>query len=85
MSRKQELLALIEAALKDNATDDQALAFMGKVKRDDHEDVQQAAHALIHFFDDEDIRMKDEVYARSQREELRRWAQALADAEQSDR
>ncbi len=85
MNHRQKLLTLIEAALGGNATGDQASAFMRKVQRDDAEDVRFAAHALIHFFDDEDIRMKDKDYARSQREELQRWAQVLADTTQSNK
>lgn len=85
MNRRQELQTLIEAALTGNATISQALAFMGGVECDESEDVQLAAHALIHFFDDEDIRMKDEAYALSQRKELQRWAQVLAEPNSSSR
>ena len=78
MSHRQELLTLIEAALNGDATNDQALAFMGKVERGDSEDVQSAAHALIHFLDDHDIREADEIYDRLQRNGLQEWVRILA-------
>jgi len=75
---QRELQELIEAALDDKATVDEASTFMAKLEKHDSEEVRLATHDLIHFLDDSDIRKRDQNYNQSQRQELQKWLRILS-------
>ncbi len=49
--------------------------FMSKIGKHDNKDIQMAAHHLMHFMADEDIRNKDPKYDRYMKNKLENYSQ----------
>ena len=60
--KSSELRSLFERALEDTLPLDEARSFMSKVSEHDDQIIQWAAHLLIHYLDDADLRERDPEY-----------------------
>ena len=69
--------SLLRRALDGELSLDDAGLFMSGISARDDELVQQAAHIVIHYLDDEDLREKDPEYDKLMRAELLSYVKQL--------
>lgn len=65
-----EICSLLKRALEGELTLDDARNFMAGLSRHDDQRIQEAAHMVIHFLDDADIRERDAGYENYMRGKL---------------
>ncbi|MDX1251052.1 MAG: hypothetical protein IDH49_02120 [Gammaproteobacteria bacterium] len=72
-----EAIALIERALCATLTADEAGRFLSGLRSDADHIISEAAHAVVHFVTDADIRKRDKEYDILLRAELEKYAERM--------
>ncbi len=70
-------ISLIEKALNGVLTVAEASCFLSSLKKDTNRIVCDAAHAVVHFLSDADIRLNDKEYDLILRTELEKYSKQL--------
>lgn len=81
--KSHEVCALLRRALDDAVSLDEARSFMSTISRQDDQVVQWAAHFLIHYIDDADLKERDpgyDAYMRGEAHGLIKQLEARRDA-----
>jgi hypothetical protein len=75
---KNETINIIKRALRDDLSVDEAGRFLSGLRKDADLDVLRAAHAVVHFVTDSDLRLKDNEYDVMLKEQLEEWVRRLS-------
>ena len=72
-----QALELIEKALRDELDLGEASQFLSDLDKDTDHTVSEAAHVVVHFVTDSDLRASDQSYDAICRADLRRYLEKL--------
>ena len=74
---RAQALELIEKALRDELDLGEASQFLSGLDKDADHTVSEAAHVVVHFVTDSDLRASDKSYEANCRADLRRYIEKL--------